>query len=119
MKQVVLITGASSGIGKESARLLINKGYTVYAAARRIEKMSDLQALGVKLIELDITREASIQQAISGIISAEQRIDVLVNNAGYGSYGSLEDVALEEARYQFEVNIFGLARLTQLVLPYM
>jgi len=119
MKYVVLITGASSGIGKESARLLINKGYTVYAAARRIEKMSDLQTLGVKLIELDITNDGSIQNAVSKIISAEQRIDVLVNNAGYGSYGSLEDVPLEEARYQFEVNIFGLARLTQLVLPYM
>lgn len=119
MKQVVLITGASSGIGKESARLLINKDYTVYAAARRIEKMSDLQALGVKLIELDITNEVSIQKVIAEIISTEQRIDVLVNNAGYGSYGSLEDVPLEEARYQFEVNIFGLARLTQLILPYM
>lgn len=120
MKHVVLITGASSGIGKESARLLINnKDYTVYAAARRIEKMSDLQALGVKVVELDITNESSVQQAISNIITAEKRIDVLVNNAGYGSYGSLEDVPLEEARYQFEVNIFGLARLTQLVLPYM
>ncbi len=119
MKQVALITGASSGIGKESARLLINRGYIVYAAARRIEKMSDLQALGVNLIELDITREDSLQQAVSKIISAEQRIDILVNNAGYGSYGSLEDVPLEEARYQFEVNIFGLARLTQMVLPHM
>ena len=82
MKQVALITGASSGIGKESARLLINMGYIVYAAARRIEKMSDLQALGVNLIELDITREDSLQQAVSKIISAEQRIDILVNNAG-------------------------------------
>jgi short-subunit dehydrogenase len=119
MKQVVLITGASSGIGKESARLLINKGYTVYAAARRVENMSDLQALGVKLIEMDITNNSSVQKAVEGIISVEKRIDVLVNNAGYGSYGALEDVPLEEARYQFEVNIFGLARLTQLVLPYM
>ncbi len=119
MKHVVLVTGASSGIGKESVRLLINKGYTVYAAARRIEKMSDLQALGAKLLELDITKEDSIRQAVSVMMANEKRIDVLVNNAGYGSYGALEDVPLKEARYQFEVNIFGLARLTQLVLPHM
>lgn len=119
MKHVVLVTGASSGIGKESVRLLINKGYTVYAAARRIEKMSDLPALGAKLLELDITKEDSIRQAVSVMMANEKRIDVLVNNAGYGSYGALEDVPLKEARYQFEVNIFGLARLTQLVLPHM
>lgn len=119
MKSVVLITGASSGIGKESAALLINKGYTVYAAARRIEKMSDLQALGAIPIELDITNEHSIKGAVNLILSREKRIDVVVNNAGYGSYGALEDVPLDEARRQFDVNIFGLARLTQLVLPTM
>ncbi|MCZ8284742.1 MAG: oxidoreductase [Bacteroidia bacterium] len=119
MKQVVLITGASSGIGKETARLLSKMGYIVYAAARRTEKMSDLQALGVNTLELDITNDASVQKAIGEIISSHNRIDVLVNNAVYGSYGSLEDVPMEEAKYQFEVNIFGLARLTQLVIPYM
>lgn len=119
MKSIVLITGASSGIGKETAKMLHNEGYVVYAAARRTEKMKDLQALGVIPVELDITQDNSIKNVVEHIISSHGKIDVLVNNAGYGSYGSLEDVSLEEGRYQFEVNLFGLARLTQLILPYM
>ncbi len=115
----ILITGASSGIGKETARLLLQKGYTVYGSARRVNKMKDIEQLGVKLLEMDVTDEASMTAGINKIIEQEGRIDVLVNNAGYGSYGSLEDVPMTEAKYQFEVNVFGLARLTQLVLPYM
>lgn len=117
--QVVLITGASSGIGKESARLLSQRGYKVYGAARRIDKMKELEQFGVKLLEMDVTDDDSMTAGITSIIKNEGRIDVLVNNAGYGSYGALEDVPISEAKYQFEVNIFGLARLTQLVLPYM
>lgn len=119
MKKVVLVTGASSGIGKETANLLAKNGYTVYAAARRVDNMKDLKSSGIKLIEMDVTNDASMVEGIQKIINTEQRIDVLVNNAGYGSYGALEDVPLSEAKYQFEVNVFGLARLTQLVLPYM
>ena len=119
MKKVVLITGASAGIGKETAKLLAGEGFVVYAAARRIDKMQDLKALGIKLLQMDITLDDSVTKAVEEIMSNEKQIDVLVNNAGYGSYGSLEDVALSEARYQFEVNIFGLARLTQLILPHM
>jgi short-subunit dehydrogenase len=119
MSKVVLITGASSGIGKETAKLLVKKGFVVYGAARRVDKMQDLAALGVKLLELDVTDDTAMVNGINSIISNEKRIDVLVNNAGYGSYGALEDVPISEAKYQFEVNIFGLARLTQLVLPYM
>ena len=119
MKQVVLITGASSGIGKETAKLLAENGFIVYGAARRIDKMQDLKSLGVRLLEMDVTNEESMVKGIQEILSAEKRIDILVNNAGYGSYGALEDVPLSEARYQFEVNIFGLARLCQLVLPTM
>jgi short-subunit dehydrogenase len=118
-KKVVLITGASSGIGKETASLLIKDGYIVYGAARRLDKMNDLKELGVKLLEMDVTNDESIVRGIKKIIESEKRIDVLVNNAGYGSFGALEDVPISEAKYQFEVNIFGLARLTQLVLPYM
>lgn len=117
--QVVLITGASSGIGKETARLLSQRGYKVYGAARRIDKMKELEQFGVKLLEMDVTDDESMTAGITSIIKNEGRIDVLVNNAGYGSYGALEDVPISEAKYQFEVNIFGLARLTQLVLPYM
>lgn len=118
-KKVVLITGASSGIGKETANLLINMGYIVYGTARRIDKMNDLKDTGIKLLEMDVANDESIIRGVQKIIETEKRIDILINNAGYGSYGSVEDVPISEAKYQFEVNIFGLARLTQLVLPYM
>ncbi len=119
MSKVALITGASSGIGKKTAKLLVLQGYTVYGAARRAEKMQELKQSGIKLLAMDVTDEASMVKGINEILQAEGRIDVLLNNAGYGSYGALEDVPLSEARYQFEVNIFGMARLTQLVLPQM
>jgi NAD(P)-dependent dehydrogenase (short-subunit alcohol dehydrogenase family) len=119
LSKVALITGASAGIGKATARLLAGKGYTVYAAARRVEKMRDLEEDGIKLLSMDVTDNDSMEQGVNQILENDNRIDVLVNNAGYGSYGALEDVPLSEARYQFEVNIFGLARLIQLVLPGM
>jgi len=119
MKLVALVTGASSGIGKETAKLLIQKGVIVYGAARRVEKMSDLKDVGVKLLAMDVTNEEEMVKGIEEILRNEGRIDILINNAGYGSFGALEDVPISEAKYQFEVNIFGLARLTQLVLPTM
>ena len=119
MSKVALVTGASAGIGKDTALLFAQNGYTVYAAARRVEKMQDLKQAGVKLLAMDVTVEESMVKGINEILKTEKRIDVLVNNAGYGSYGALEDVPMSEARYQFEVNVFGLARLTQLVLPTM
>ena len=119
MKKVALVTGASSGIGKETAILLIQKGFTVYGAARRVEKMADLKGAGVKILAMDVTDEDSMVKGVNEILQNENRIDILVNNAGYGSFGALEDVPISEAKYQFEVNIFGLARLTQLVLPTM
>jgi short-subunit dehydrogenase len=118
-KKVVLITGASSGIGKETAKLLVEKGHIVYGAARRLDKMNDLKVAGIKLLEMDVTNDESMVKGIQKIIETEKRIDVLINNAGYGSFGALEDVPISEAKYQFDVNIFGLARLTQLVLPHM
>ncbi len=117
--KVILITGASSGIGFDAAQMLAQQGHKVYAAARRVELMEPLKAYGVQVLKMDVTDEASMIQSVEAIIQAEDRIDVLVNNAGYGYFGAIETVPLEEARRQLEVNIFGLARLTQLVLPYM
>jgi len=119
MKKVILLTGASSGIGYQTAESLAKEGHIVYGAARRTEKMETLKQFGVKPIYLDVTDEESIKSAIDTIIGNEGRIDVLINNAGYGSYGAIEDVELSEAKMQFEVNLFGLARLVQLVLPHM
>jgi NAD(P)-dependent dehydrogenase (short-subunit alcohol dehydrogenase family) len=119
MMKTVLVTGASSGIGEATVRALLEDGCTVFAAARRVERMAPLEAMGAKLMFLDLTDEASILAAVEAIKGAAGRLDVLVNNAGYGCYGALEDVSLAEARRQFEVNLFGLARLCQLTLPIM
>ena len=117
--RVALVTGASSGIGEHAARELRRKGFTVYAVARRLEPMAALEAEGVTTFSMDVTDDASMTAGIDRIISEQGRIDVLVNNAGYGSYGAVEDVPLDEGRRQFEVNLFGLARLVQLVTPHM
>ncbi len=117
--KVALITGASSGIGRETAIAFQKKGYIVYAAARRIERMKDLQGMGIQTISLDVTLDESMVACINQILSKEGRIDVLVNNAGYGSFGAVESVPMEEARRQIDVNLFGLARMVQLVLPSM
>jgi short-subunit dehydrogenase len=117
--KVALVTGASSGIGADAALRLNEAGYTVYGAARRTERMSALEDAGVKILSLDVTDDHSIKTALKTIMDESGRIDVLVNNAGYGSYGAIEDVPMDEARAQIEVNVFGLARLTQLVLPHM
>lgn len=119
MKKVVLITGASAGMGKTTAQLLASQGYTVYGAARRIDRMADFPALGITPLAMDVTDEGSMLQGVTQILEHEGQIDALINNAGFGSYGALEDVPLADARYQMEVNVFGAARLTQLVLPTM
>ncbi|MFD9703240.1 oxidoreductase [Lentzea sp. NPDC059081] len=117
--KVALVTGASSGIGESTAVELHKAGYTVYAAARRVQRMEGLRAQGIRTLAMDVTSDESMAEGVEKIIGEAGRIDVLVNNAGYGSYGAVEDVPLDEARYQFEVNVFGLARLVQLVSPHM
>jgi NAD(P)-dependent dehydrogenase (short-subunit alcohol dehydrogenase family) len=117
--KVALVTGASSGIGEAAATRLIDAGYTVYAGARRLDRMAALAARGAILLPLDLTDDASIVAAVERIRAERGRIDVLLNNAGYGSYGAVEDVPIAEGRRQFEVNLFGLARLIQLVTPMM
>lgn len=118
-KKVVLITGASSGMGEQTAFELLKLGYVVYGGARRIERMSKLKENGGHIFKLDVTDEESMQNCVKQIIEEQGRIDVLINNAGYGSCGSIEDINMDEVRHQYEVNVFGLGRMTQLVLPYM
>lgn len=117
--KVILITGASSGIGYDTAAALAKQGHKVYAAARRVERMEPLRQFGALPIRMDVTDKASMDEGLKTIMQAEGRIDVLINNAGYGYFGAIENVSMEEARRQLEVNVFGLAQLCQLVLPIM
>ncbi len=117
--KVVLITGCSSGIGRATALRLAGSGWTVYATARRPETLSELQAAGCRTLALDVTDEQSMQAAVAEIERAEGAVGVLINNAGYSQSGAIETVPLEAVRRQFETNVFGLVRLTQLVLPKM
>ena len=116
---IALVTGASSGMGKRIAERLITDGYLVYVAARNVDKMADLTQLGAIPLRMDISKDDEIVAAAQTILEKSGRVDVLVNNAGYGLYGPVEEIGLDEARYQFEVNVFGPARLTQLLLPAM
>ena len=116
---VVLITGCSTGIGRATASHLAARGYTVIATARRVEDLADLAAAGCRTLPLDVTDEASMRAAVDAVEAAHGRIDVLVNNAGYSQSGAVESVPLARTRAQFETNVFGPLRLTQLVLPGM
>lgn len=118
-KKVILFTGASSGIGFDAVSMLARQGHKVWAAARRVELMEPLKSYGVQVLKMDVTDETSMRRGVDTLIKTEGRIDVLVNNAGFGYFGAIENVPIEEARRQLEVNVFGLASLTQMVLPYM
>lgn len=117
--QIIIITGASSGIGYEAAKMLAQSGHKVYGAARRTERMESLRSYGVTPMALDVTSDASAEELISQIIKREGRIDVLINNAGYGELGPMETTSLDDAQRQLDVNVMGLARMTKLVLPHM
>lgn len=118
-KLVILITGASSGIGYEAARMLAEQGHIVYGAARRVDRIEALRQYGVVPLALDVTSDDSANQAINTLIRKEGKIDVLINNAGYGELGPMETTSLENAQRQLDVNVVGLMRMTKLVLPYM
>ncbi|WP_066302780.1 oxidoreductase [Arthrobacter luteolus] len=117
--RTALVTGASSGIGEATARKLQGLGFTTYGAARRTDRLNHLAADGIRPLAMDVADDASMQAGMDQIISGTGLIDVLVNAAGYGSYGALEEVAIDEGRRQFEVNVFGPVRLIQLALPHM
>lgn len=119
MSKTALVSGASSGIGAATALALLDAGFHVFAAARRLDRMASLAEKGARLLFLDLTDDDSIVAAVKAVTANAGHLDVLVNNAGYACCGALEDVPLAEARRQFEVNLFGLARLCQLALPLM
>ncbi len=117
--KAVLITGCSSGIGHATAEHLTTAGWTVYATARRPETLTDLEAKGCQILALDVTSEDSMQAAVSAVTEAHGAVGVLINNAGYSQSGAVESVPLDQARAQFETNVFGLLRMCQLALPGM
>jgi NAD(P)-dependent dehydrogenase (short-subunit alcohol dehydrogenase family) len=117
--KAVLITGCSTGIGRATAERLADRGWTVYATARRPESIEDLRGKGCKTLALDVTDEQSMEAAVREVEAAEGAVGVLVNNAGYSQSGAVESVKLADVRAQFETNVFGLVRMCQLVLPGM
>lgn len=124
-EKVALVTGSSSGIGLETAVMLSNAGFKTYASMRNLDKSKNIREIANKdnlplhVIQLDVSDDGSVRDAITKIVTAEKRIDVLVNNAGYGLFGSVEDMSMEEIKAQFETNFFGVVRVTQQVLPVM
>ena len=118
-RQVVLITGCSTGIGRATAKRLARAGHTVYATARRPESIEALRESGCRTLALDVTSEESMSAAVASVEEAEGAVGVLVNNAGYSQNGAVETVPLDDVRAQFETNVFGLLRMCQLVLPGM
>jgi len=115
----VLISGCSSGIGAATAAALVGTGHTVYATARQVESLRDLVALGCHPLALDVTSEKSMVNAVKTVEAEHGQVGTLINNAGYGVYGPIEETDLAGVRAMFETNVFELARLTQLVLPAM
>jgi NAD(P)-dependent dehydrogenase (short-subunit alcohol dehydrogenase family) len=119
VSKAVLVTGCSSGIGRATAEHLVDRGWTVYATARRPEQIQDLAERGCVTLQLDVTEEGSMRTAVDAVELAEGAVGVLVNNAGYSQSGAIETVPLDQIRRQFETNVFGLIRMCQLVLPGM
>jgi len=115
----VLITGCSTGIGRATALRLAKKGHDVYATARRLDSIADLESKGCKLLALDVTDEESMRTAVDTVVERGGGVGALVNNAGYSQSGAIETVELDAVRKQFETNVFGLIRMCQLVLPSM
>ena len=124
-KKVALVTGSSSGMGFTTAIMLARAGIHTYASMRNLKKsktitdLANKENLPLQVIQLDVNDDKSVKDAIAKIVTEKERIDVLVNNAGYGLFGSIEDVSIEEMKAQFETNFFGVMRVTQLVLPTM
>jgi len=119
MTKVVLITGISSGMGRAAALYFKQQGFEVYGGERLVERLTELTDLGIHTQKLDVTDQFSLRELVDRAVSEQGQIDVLINNAGYGEFGPIEEVPVENAKKQFDVNVFGADRITQLVLPVM
>lgn len=125
MEKVAIVTGSSSGMGFETSLALAREGYFTYATMRNTKKENNIKEitkkenLKLKTLELDVSKEDSVKNTINEIVKEKGRIDVLVNNAGYGLFGCLEDISMEELKAQFETNFFGVVRVSQAVIPVM
>jgi len=123
--RVAVVTGSSSGIGFEISLILARHGFKTYATMRDLQKSSTLRSIAdkekipLKCVQLDVTNDMSVKQAIETIVNEANKIDILVNNAGYGLSGAFEDLLINEIKLQFDTNYFGLIRATQAVLPIM
>jgi NAD(P)-dependent dehydrogenase (short-subunit alcohol dehydrogenase family) len=118
-QQIVLVTGASSGIGKAIAEFLAGKGYYVFASARTMIKLEAMRSKNLEPLQLDVTDGDAVRAAVDHIQATKGRLDILINNAGYGIYGTVEGLTQEQVRRAFDVNVFGLGQVTQAVLPLM
>jgi NADP-dependent 3-hydroxy acid dehydrogenase YdfG len=124
-QKIAIVTGSSSGIGLDTSVTLAQNGFLIYATMRKLDKSSIVKAaaekekLPIKIVKLDVTDDQSVKDAIQSVVSENGRIDVLVNNAGYGLVGAFEDLSIDEIKNQYETNVFGLMRVTQSVLPIM
>jgi len=124
-QNVAVVTGSSSGIGYETSITLARNGFLTYATMRNLDKSENIKSvatkenLPIRINQLDVTNDVSVKNAVQAILSETSRIDVLVNNAGYGLNGAFEDLAMDEIKAQYETNVFGLIRTTQAVLPTM
>ncbi|MFD1418631.1 SDR family NAD(P)-dependent oxidoreductase [Companilactobacillus keshanensis] len=119
MTKVAIITGISSGMGHAAALYFQKQGFEVYGGARRVEKLQDLKEAGIHTQKLDVTDKLSLINLVDKAVAEQGQIDVLVNNAGYGEFGPLEEIPMENVQKQFDVNLFGVDRITKLVLPVM
>ena len=117
--KIILVTGASSGFGRLISERLLESGHIVYACARRFDLMEKLRDKGAFVVDLDVTDYESVNSCVSRIIDEQGKIDIVFNNAGYGGYGNIENMSIENVKYQFDVNLFGAARINNAVLPYM
>lgn len=118
-KKVIILTGVTGGIGQEIAKLLVKEGHKVYGGARSLKKLDEVKEIGAETMPLDVTDEESVKSFVMAVKEKEGSIDALINNAGYGEYGPIETTSIDEAKKEMDVNVLGMVRMSQMVIPIM